>query len=64
MFAQGGLVGPFNGNFCGRVTRAIFKKVNGKRKVVRRVRERKCFVPGAVANTLEVTFRAAPKTSA
>lgn len=59
-----GIVGPFNGKFCGRVTRAVFKTVNGKRKVVRRVRERRCFVPGAVANTLEVTFRAVLKVSA
>lgn len=59
-----GIVGPFNGKFCGRVTRPVFKKVNGKRKVVRRVRERRCFVPGAVANTLEVTFHAVPKVSA
>ena len=58
-----GFTGPFNGKFCGRVTRAVFKKVNGRRKVVRRVRERRCFVPGAVANTLEVTFHAAPKVS-
>ena len=58
------LRGPFNGRFCGRVTRAIFGRVNGKRRVVRRVRERRCFVPGAVANTLEVTFRATPKVSA
>lgn len=59
-----GVRGPFNGKFCGRITRAIFRTVNGKRKVVRRVRERRCLVPGAVANTLEVTFRATPKVSA
>ena len=59
-----GIVGPFSGKFCGRVSRPVFKKVNGKRKVVRRVHERRCFVPGAVANTLEVTFHAVPKVSA
>ena len=60
-FGSGTAIGPFNGNFCGTVSRAIFKKVNGKRKVVRRVKERKCFFPTSVATTVELTFAALPK---
>lgn len=64
-FNVGAVNGPFAGNFCGIVKRAITKrtKVNGKVKVkvVRRVKERRCFVPASIATTLEVTFRATPK---
>jgi F0F1-type ATP synthase membrane subunit c/vacuolar-type H+-ATPase subunit K len=65
-FGGGGVIsGPFNGNFCGNTTRAITKRVTVKGKVrvkvVRRVRERRCFVPTSVVSTLQVTFRATPK---
>lgn len=59
----GVLLGPFNGNFCGTISRPIVKRVrvNGRvrPRVVRRVR--KCFVPASAVTTVEVTFRAAPK---
>ena len=60
-FSTGRVVGPFNGKFCHTVKRPIFKRVNGKRKVVRRVRERQCFVPPFATASLQVTFRAAPR---
>lgn len=64
-YGGGPIFGQFNGNFCGITTRAITRRtrVNGqvRVRVVRRVRERRCVVPQAVQNTLEVTFRAALK---
>ena len=64
-FSGGVVSGPFNGKFCGIVKRPITKriKVNSKVKikVVRRVKERKCFVPASIVTTLQVTFRATPK---
>lgn len=63
--SSGAVSGPFSGKFCGVVKRAVTKrvKVNGaaKTKVVRRVKERKCFVPASIVTTLQVTFRATPK---
>lgn len=60
-FPTGRVVGQFNGKFCGTVSRPIFKRVNGKRRIARRVRERRCYFPPFVAASLQVTFRAAPR---
>ncbi len=60
-FPTGRVVGQFNGKFCGTVNRAIFRTVDGKRKLVRRVRERKCFFPPFASASVEITFRAAPR---
>ncbi len=62
---SGPISGPINGTFCGYVTRRITKRVTvrgaTKIRVVRRVREWKCFVPTAVLASVEVTFNATPK---
>lgn len=58
---NGPIVGPFSGDFCRTFNRPIFGRVDGKRKVVRRVPTRQCIVPPFVVTTLEVTYRAAPK---
>jgi hypothetical protein len=57
----GGFFGPFGPNqFCGRVTRPVFKIIAGKRKRkrvgVKHVHE--CFVPPFEFTTLTVTYAA------
>ncbi|MDX6554767.1 MAG: hypothetical protein QOD86_962 [Miltoncostaeaceae bacterium] len=51
-----------NNKYCGIVTRVVrrLNPATGKRVVVRRVRERKCFPPRYVPATVEVTFSATP----
>jgi uncharacterized protein DUF541 len=53
--------GRFGPNrFCGLVNRAITRSdpATGRRTVVRRVKERRCFAPPAVAASVEVTYAA------
>lgn len=54
-----GAFGPFGpGDFCGTIRRPIFRRdpQTGRRRVVRRVRERRCFFPRSVTTSLRVTF--------
>lgn len=51
--------GPFGPDkFCGKEGVPVFKKVNGKRKLVKIKREHRCFVPANADITLTVTYSA------
>jgi uncharacterized protein YggE len=57
--------GRFGSNrFCGLVNRAITRlnPATGRRMVVRRVKERRCFPPPFVGASVEVTYAASPST--
>lgn len=58
---SGRIVGQFNGNFCGIVNRPIVRTRNGRRTVVRTVRQRRCIFPPSASTSVKVTFRAAPR---
>lgn len=51
-----GSFGP--GRFCGTTVRPVFRRdpATGRRRVVRRVRQRRCFYPREAAVVLRVTF--------
>ena len=53
-----GSFGP--GLFCGVVRRPVFRRdpKTGRRRVVRRVRTRRCFFPGTLSLRLEATYEA------
>ena len=54
-----GIYGPFGPNqFCGTIRQPIFKKVDGKRKVVGTKKVHRCFVPPSVTTVLTVTYAA------
>jgi hypothetical protein len=55
----GAFIGPFGpGQFCGTVRQPIFKKVNGRRKVVGSKKVHGCIVPQFAYTTLTVTYSA------
>jgi hypothetical protein len=52
-------VGPFGvGKYCGTVTRAVLRKVDGKEKVVHTKKVHTCDVPAYASSTLTVTYSA------
>lgn len=51
-----GAFGP--DRFCGTERVPVFKKVNGKRKLLRFKKEHRCLVPGFAYSTLSVTYAA------
>jgi hypothetical protein len=54
--------GPFGpGRFCGTIERPVFRRdpVSGRRRVVRRVSERRCFFPPTVSVGLRIAYVAA-----
>jgi hypothetical protein len=53
---NGGTFGP--GKFCGTERVPVFKKVNGKRKLVRLKKEHRCITPSYAYATLVVTYSA------
>ena len=58
-FFEAGIFGPFGvGEFCGTITRPVFRRdpQTGRRRVVRRVRQRRCFFPRSITTSLRVTF--------
>ena len=58
-FGEQQLLGTFGpGRFCGTVSRAIVRRdaATGRRRVVRRVRTRRCFFPSRATVTLRVTM--------
>ena len=55
----GPFYGPFGPNqYCGILRQPVFKRVNGKRKIVGTKRVRRCFVPPTEATALTVTYSA------
>ncbi len=53
----GSFIGPFGPDqFCGIERRAIFKQVNGKKKVVGTKKVHRCIVPRFAYTTLAVTY--------
>jgi hypothetical protein len=57
----GGFFGPFGpGQFCGTLREPIFKKVNGRRKVVGTKKVHRCIVPQFAYTTLTATYSAGP----
>jgi hypothetical protein len=52
----GGSFGP--GRFCGTIRRPVFRRdpATGRRRVVRRVSERRCFFPSTTTVALRLTF--------
>ncbi len=62
-YGPGFISGRFGtNNYCGIVTRPVrrLNPATGRRVVVRRVRERRCFPPPYVPAAVEVTFSATP----
>ncbi len=58
-YGPGPLFGPFGpGQYCGTVTRPVFKVVNGKRKRVGVKHGRHCFIPQFETTALTVTYSA------
>jgi uncharacterized protein YggE len=58
-YGPGGFFGPFGPDlYCGTVHQAIFKVVNGKRKVVGTKRVHRCIVPPFELTTLTITYSA------
>lgn len=56
---EAGAFGPFGpGDFCGTITRPIVRRdpQTGRRRVVRRVRQRRCFFPSEVTSSMRITF--------
>lgn len=54
-----GAFGPFGpGEFCGTITRPVVRRdpQTGRRRVVRHVRQRRCFFPRSVDTSLRITF--------
>jgi uncharacterized protein YggE len=59
VYGPGAFLGPFGpGKFCGKEPVPVFKKVNGKRKLVRFKKEHRCVVPAFADITLMVTYSA------
>ncbi|MDQ6841253.1 MAG: SIMPL domain-containing protein [Actinomycetota bacterium] len=55
----GGFGGPFGpGQFCGTVQQPIFKRVNGRHKVVGFKKVHRCIVPPFAYTTLSLTYSA------
>lgn len=55
----GPFYGPFGPNkYCGILRQPVFKRVNGKRKIVGTKRVRRCLVPRIEATSLAVTYSA------
>jgi hypothetical protein len=62
-YGPGFVYGRFGVNdYCGVVTRAVrrLNPATGRREVVRRIRQRRCFPPPYVPAAVEVTFSATP----
>ena len=58
-YGPGPFFGPFGpGQFCGTLHQPIFKKKNGKRKVVGTKKVHRCIVPSFAYVTLTVTYSA------
>ena len=58
-FGSGAFIGPFGPNqYCGTIPQPVFKKVNGKRKLVKVKRIHRCIVPPFTTTVLTVTFAA------
>lgn len=56
---EAGAFGPFGpGGFCGTITRPVVRRdpQTGRRRVVRRVRQRRCFFPNEITSSMRVTF--------
>jgi hypothetical protein len=55
----GGTFAP--GKFCGTVTRTVRRRTSSGKLVRRRVKQRRCFFPDALATNVEVKYRASRK---
>ena len=58
-YGPGPFFGPFGINqFCGTLRQPVFKKVNGRRRIVRTKKVHRCIVPQFAFVTLTVTYSA------